>query len=196
MTPDAVPSPEPIRRRAEVAVFRSSHGTLYDDEVASPTGADGRYLRWAWARDGVLVVPRHGERVCLVPMYRYPVGAVSLEFPRGGRDTGEDPREAARRELREETGYVAARVDVLGLLHADTGLVETPVTVVAADVTDTDSPPARAEPMESVGVPRWYDGPGFLDLVARGDVSCALTIAAFTMATVRRSGVPGGERLG
>jgi ADP-ribose pyrophosphatase len=49
--------------------------------------------------DGQLVMERQ---------FRYPIGRVMLEFPAGKIDPGEDPLACAKRELLEETGYVAA----------------------------------------------------------------------------------------
>jgi len=45
------------------------------------------------------------NRVLLVRQWRYAVGLETLEIPAGSIDPGETPEEAARRELREETGY-------------------------------------------------------------------------------------------
>ena len=62
----------------------------------------------------VMVVAVTGERkVVLVRQYRYPSGEYSYELP-GGGSRGLDPRDAARQELREETGYSASRLRKLG----------------------------------------------------------------------------------
>ena len=62
----------------------------------------------------VMVVAVTGERkVVLVRQYRYPSGEYSYELP-GGGSQGLDPRDAARQELREETGYSAWRLRKLG----------------------------------------------------------------------------------
>jgi len=53
------------------------------------------------------------DRVVLVWQYRFGSGALSLEIPGGVIDPGESPDHAARRELREETGYEAERFDLL-----------------------------------------------------------------------------------
>ena len=70
---------------------------------------------------------RHVGAVCVVPLlddgsvllerqFRYPVGQVLIEIPAGKLDSkAEDPQEAAKRELLEETGAVAGELIELGL---------------------------------------------------------------------------------
>lgn len=60
----------------------------------------------------VIVKPRPGEML-LVRQYRHPLARDNWEVVAGGMDPGETPEEAAARELREETGYVARRVERL-----------------------------------------------------------------------------------
>ena len=58
--------------------------------------------------DGTLVMERQ---------YRYPMGRVMIEFPAGKIDSGEDVLVCAKRELLEETGYVAREWVRAGQLH-------------------------------------------------------------------------------
>jgi 8-oxo-dGTP pyrophosphatase MutT (NUDIX family) len=53
-------------------------------------------------------------RMILVEQFRYGTEALSLEVPGGVMDLGEDPIEAAERELGEETGFVGKRARLLG----------------------------------------------------------------------------------
>ena len=61
------------------------------------------------------------HQVLCVRQYRPAVERYTLEFPSGIVDPGETPGESARRELVEETGYEAARLEVLGPMYPDTG---------------------------------------------------------------------------
>ena len=71
---------------------------------------------------GVAVVALdRDDRVLTVKQYRYVFSRVMEELPAGKLEPGEDPREAALRELREETGAVPERFTELGALIVSPG---------------------------------------------------------------------------
>jgi ADP-ribose pyrophosphatase len=174
--------PAPIRRRQEVEVFGNRFGRLYNDEVVFPSGTEGRYLRWQWNQRGVVVVPVGPSGLALVPSYRYPVGASSLEFPRGGCEPDEDVQMAAARELKEESGLTAISVRTIGQIHTDTGLIETSAHVCLAVVQSPENAQARPEETESVAAPIWLPQDRLLDGIRQGRITCAITMAAFAVA--------------
>jgi ADP-ribose pyrophosphatase len=66
-------------------------------------------------RGAVALLPMvDSDHVCLLKNYRYSVGRTLWEVPAGTIDPGESPEETAPRELTEETGYVAGRIEELG----------------------------------------------------------------------------------
>ncbi len=164
-------------------VYSCRYGCLYNDIVAGPSGRQGTYLRWAWNGAGVIVVPTDGRRLYLWPMYRYPIGAESLEFPRGAVETGESEADAAARELAEETGFTAIGTVVLGRAHADTGLITGSNAVVLAQINADRPGRTRLEATEAVAGPAIaLTAAAMNDLVRSGGITCALTIAAFVHA--------------
>jgi ADP-ribose pyrophosphatase len=83
------------------------------EEIDSPyDGGDASqpYYRMN-TEDGAMIVPltADGEIIC-VRQYRPAIGRWTLELPSGGVDDGEEPIDAARRELVEETGFVPLRI--------------------------------------------------------------------------------------
>lgn len=190
--------PPPILRQRAVEVFRNRFGALFNDEVLSPSGKQGRYLRWQWSHGGVVIVPMAPDGLAFVPTYRYPIGEVSLEFPRGGCEADEDPAVAAVRELREETGFDCApsALRPLGIIHAETGLIESDVHVFAAEVHPTGSAgaPSAAEPeaMESVAEPVWASRTEVVKWLQSGSVTCGVTLAALALAIADGCGTGSG----
>lgn len=69
---------------------------------------------------GVLALDENGN-VPLVKQFRYPIQKLLLEIPAGKLEPGEDPGEAARRELSEETGCEADEMIYLGYALASPG---------------------------------------------------------------------------
>ena len=61
------------------------------------------------------------QRILAVRQYRPAVEQYTVEFPAGMVDAGENPLETARRELLEETGYEADKIELLGDMLTDTG---------------------------------------------------------------------------
>lgn len=100
------------RRRLPVVETRTGfEGKVWD--VVRDTvdlGPAGHAVRDYITHPGAVVVLAldQGEQVLLVRQYRHPVGTFLFELPAGLRDTdGEEPLDTAKRELHEETGYVA-----------------------------------------------------------------------------------------
>jgi ADP-ribose pyrophosphatase len=100
-------------------------GLVYDgellkvrrDEVRLPDGrhAGREYIRHPGA---VAIVPLFDDgRVLLERQFRYPHGREFIELPAGKLEPGEPHLDTAKRELLEETGYVAAEWTRLGVIH-------------------------------------------------------------------------------
>ena len=96
--------------------------TVSVERVRLPDGREIADFHRLTMPDYALVWPELPDgRVIVLRQYKHGVGAVSLTFPAGTFDPGEDPLACAERELREETGYEAASWRSLGryVTHAN-----------------------------------------------------------------------------
>ena len=149
---------------------------LYRDEINLPDG--GKSFREYCKHNGaVCVVPltREGEVIC-IRQYRYALDRVTLEIPAGKFDyIGEDHREAALRELREETGYTTETlVDIGPLATSPALLTEIIYCYLAEDMTPGDCDPDPDEFLEMVKIPLCE----LVDMILSGEVQDAKTQAA------------------
>ena len=107
---------------------------VYKDTVSLPNGKTS--TREVARHDGaVCVVPLtdDGEVVC-VRQYRYAHGRMFLEIPAGKLDgKGEDRREAALRELREETGITCEKLTSLGDFYTSAAILDEVITMYLAE---------------------------------------------------------------
>lgn len=149
---------------------------LYRDEINLPDG--GKSFREYCKHNGaVCVVPltREGEVIC-IRQYRYALDRVTLEIPAGKFDyIGEDHREAALRELREETGYTTETlVDIGPLATSPALLTEIIYCYLAEDLVPGDCDPDPDEFLEMVKIPLCE----MVDMILSGEVQDAKTQAA------------------
>ena len=89
---------------------------LYKDSVELSTGQK-TFREVVKHSGGVVILAFKGDKILLVKQFRYPMKEVMLELPAGKLEQGENPFEAAKRELEEETGYCANKWTDLGYLY-------------------------------------------------------------------------------
>lgn len=149
---------------------------LWRDEIELPDG--GRGVREIVRHVGavaVLPLTNDGNVIC-VRQYRYPFAEVLLEIPAGKLDSpDEDIIEAARRELREETGAVGGELIPLGTLYPSVAIFDEKIHMFAAvgfDIGETDRDEDEFMEVERVPLRK------LVDMVMSGEIRDAKTQTA------------------
>ena len=128
-------------------------------------------------RGAVLVVPLlDAATVLLIREYAAGMDRYELAFPKGAIDPGEEPLQAANREIQEETGYAARRLELLRSMTVAPGyLLHQTHVILARDLHPQRLPGDEPEPIEVVP---WRIAE-FDQLLQREDFTEARSIAAF-----------------
>jgi len=102
-------------------LYQSQWYNVRQDDVSLPNNDEIIYTIIEHPGYAVIVPLLDDGRVVMERIYRYTLQCTQLECPSGGLD-GEPPEVAARRELEEETGYRAGRLQSLGSYSESSGL--------------------------------------------------------------------------
>ncbi|TVO69327.1 NUDIX domain-containing protein [Denitromonas ohlonensis] len=152
------------------------------DHVCLPDGTTAvrEYIRHPGAVVVIAALP--DGRLILERQFRYPLRRAFIELPAGKIDPGEDIEACARRELREEVGYEAARWTHLGTLHPCIGYSDERIEVfLAQDLTHVGEQWDEGEFLEILSL-----SPAELDAaVASGDITDGKTLSALYIARAR-----------
>jgi len=148
-------------------LYRGKIVNLRVDTVTLPDGKKAR--REIVEHPGaVAVVPVLDDgSIVLVRQYRAPVGRVMLEIPAGTLKPGENPDSCAYRELEEETGFRAGKLERLITFYTSPGICnEIMYVYMASGLEKTAKAPDSDEFLEVTSVPL----PRLMDMIARGEV--------------------------
>jgi ADP-ribose pyrophosphatase len=127
----------------------------------------------------VVVVPLLDDgRVCLLRNFRLAVNASLIELPAGTLEPGERAEITAKRELAEETGYNAARLEPLAEMLMSPGILNERMHVFVATGLSAGAPaPEAGEEIETMLV-TWNEA---LAMIDDGRIQDAKTIAALLL---------------
>jgi ADP-ribose pyrophosphatase len=131
----------PLRESSEV-LLRGQIFDLVASELVLPSGVEQRL--WVVEHPGAVAIAPLTEagELLLVRQYRHGAREVLIEIPAGRLEPGETPLAAARRELKEETGYEAKRFERLLSYFPSPGFLTERMHLYRA----TGLRPGRAEP--------------------------------------------------
>lgn len=168
--------PQPYKTQSSKIAFESKWIRVYEDKIIHPNGQTGEFFVVEQPPgDGVWIVALNNKNeICLVRQYRYPHKELAYEIP-GGFSDHQEPLVAAKRELREETGYEAMSWQHIGRLRILSG-----ATRVAGDIfvaRDLKQTYEHEQAEEGIIAVNFYSLAKILTMIDEGNILEATSIA-------------------
>ena len=170
--------PDTWQRRSSKKVADCRVFTVREDEsIRASDGREGRFFVIE-SRDWVNVIAMTGDQgVVLIEQFRHGIGETILEIPGGMVDPGEDPLDAAKRKLAEETGYTSGNWTFLGKSRPNPAIQNNTIFhYLAADSIQTRE--KQFDEHESITT-KLLSPDDVSKHIAAGEITHSLVIAAF-----------------
>lgn len=151
-----------------------------EDAVINPAGGNGIYGVVSFKNKALGIIPIDDNGYTyLVGQYRYTLNEYSWEIPEGGGPMHEEPLEAAKRELREETGFTASHWELLSRIHTSNSVTdEEGFLYLATGLLAGESEP---EETEELAVKKVHMTEA-VDMVMTGKITDGMSMASILMA--------------
>ncbi|MFL9483324.1 NUDIX domain-containing protein [Chitinophagaceae bacterium LWZ2-11] len=150
--------------------------SLLHYNVLNPAGNKGIYGKVHFKNIAIGIVAVDADKnTYLVGQYRFTIDQYTWEIPEGGCPKGEEPLEAAKRELLEETGLQANNWQVLGTTYLSNSVTdEYCIYYLATELSQHEADPEETEQLSLKKLPLQE----VFDQIERGEITDALTILA------------------
>ncbi|HEY8401760.1 MAG TPA: NUDIX hydrolase [Cytophagaceae bacterium] len=128
-------------------IYNNPWISVREDKVLNPAGKNGIYGVVSFKNKAIGVIPVDKEGYTyLVGQFRYTLNEYSWEIPEGGGPMGESPLETAKRELKEETGFVAHKWTQISRIHTSNSVTdEEGFLFLAEDLEEGETEPEETE---------------------------------------------------
>ena len=172
--------PRPWERLSSEEVAEYEMFRVREDRSRSPKDGEVHTFQVAVSPGGVAVLTLTDDgRLVMVDQFRHGTRTLSLELPSGVVEDGEAPEEAARRELREETGFEGGEARVLGCFELNPSWQKTTVHAVLVrgarrdgEKDEDEGEDIRVRPLPVAEVRR---------RVLAGEIDAAVTLCALAL---------------
>ena len=157
-------------------VFENDWMRVVEDHVVNPGGGENQYGYVHFKNRAIAILPLDDAgNTWLVGQDRYTLGEYSWELPMGGAPPDEAPLDAAKRELRAETGLSASRWSEVMRLHTSNSITdELGIVYVAEGLTEGETAFEETEDLRIRKLPL----ADAVQLVYDGEITDAISVAA------------------
>ena len=157
-------------------VYQCDLFKVTEDHASDGKGYEIRRSIVRHAGSAVMMAVDAKKRILLVRQYRLPAGMAMWELPAGRLDPGENPLQAAKRELAEETGYRARKWKRLVAFYPSPGYVGEKMTIfLATGLTEGVAQPMDDEKIEV----RWFSGAEIDRMLGSGKIIDGKTMIGY-----------------
>jgi ADP-ribose pyrophosphatase len=157
-------------------VYKCGLFRVTEEEATDPSGFHINRSIVRHMGSAVMMPVDEKKRILLVRQFRLPAGKSLWELPAGRLDAGEKPLQAARRELREETGYTARKWTKLARFWPSPGFVDEVMTIYLA----TGLAEGKPHPMDDERIEcRWFTRRELDGMIRAGKIEDGKTIIGF-----------------
>lgn len=168
-------------------LFEHPRLKVYEDDVLLPDGSKTSYVHFGTQKvtnSVAIIAVRDDGKILLQKELSYPVGEFLWQWPGGGIEAGETLEEAANRELAEEAGYEAHKLEVIGeFLTNNRRSNHRQCVVIARDLSEKSAMGDIEEAFEYY----WARPDEIQQMIASGEIINAFFLSAWTLFTTRQS---------